>query len=67
MDSKEIHAWMKKGLPVVCDGKKYVRILEYVSWFDSNGKHQLSCVLLDGRNSVRVKAEKVEKWENTTK
>ena len=65
MDSTQIHNAMRKRLPVKCDGIKYDRILEYVSWFDGNNKHHLSAVLLSGRNSVRVPAEKVELMEDS--
>lgn len=44
------------------DGIQYKRILEYVSWYDKNGNHKLSAVLLaeQGNYSVRVDAAKVE-------
>lgn len=60
MDSKEIHAAMRKRLPVMYEGKTYDRILEYVSFYDKAGQHQLSVVLLQGRASFRVPADKVE-------
>lgn len=59
MDSKQIDAAMRDRIPVVCDGIQYDRILEYVSWYDNNGKRRLSVVLLQGRTSYRVPAEKV--------
>lgn len=60
MDSKAIHDAMRKRLPVKCDGVRYERILEYVSWYDDEGRHKLSAVLLSGRYSMRVPADKVE-------
>ena len=64
MDSTQIHAAMRKRLPVQYDGRKYDRILEYISWYDDQNKHHLSAVLLIGRNSVRVPAESVETMED---
>lgn len=64
MDSKEIHATMRKRVPVIYEGKTYDRILEYVSFYDRDGKHQLSAVLLQGRASFRVPADKVERMDN---
>lgn len=44
------------------DGIQYKRILEYVSWYDKNGNHKLSVVLLaeQGNYSVKVDATKVK-------
>ena len=64
MDSKEIHAAMRKRLPVMYEGKRYDRIIEYVSFYDKSGQRQLSAVLLQGRTSFRVPAEKVERMDN---
>lgn len=63
MDSKAIDAAMKRRLPVLYDGRRYERIAEYVSWYDREGRRQLSVVLLDGRSSYRVPANKVELCE----
>lgn len=60
MDSKAIDAAMKRRLPVRYNGERYDRILEYVLWYDNDGKRRLSLVLLQGRSSYRVPAEKVE-------
>ena len=60
MDSKQIDAAMRDRLPVVCDGTRYDRILEYVSFYDNNKNRRLSVVLLLGRHSYRVPADKVE-------
>lgn len=61
MDSKQIDNAMKRRLPVMYNGRRYDRILEYVSWYNNDGKHRLSAVLLDGNNSsYRVPADKVE-------
>ena len=60
MDSKEIDFAMRHRLPVVCDGKRYDRIAEYISYYDEHGKRHLSAVLLQGRTAYRVPAEKVE-------
>ena len=67
MDSKQIHNAMRKRVPVIYEGVEYDRILEYVSWYDDQRKHRLSVVLLSGRNSVRVPAEKVEDMEQEVK
>ena len=66
MDSKQLHGLMKIGQPVSYDGKKYDRILELVSWYDGQGKHQLSAGLISGRHYVRVPADKLEMWEGST-
>ena len=60
MDSKEIDRAMRTCKPVMYEGKRYERIIEYISWYDKNGKHRLSVVLLQGRASYRVPADKVE-------
>ena len=60
MDSKEIHDAMRDRLPVVCDGRRYDRIAEFVSWYGEDRRHRLSVVLMEGRNSIRVSADKVE-------
>lgn len=62
MNSKEIDIAMKNHTPVFYDGKRYKRILEYVSWYDNNGERKLSAVLLSekGNYSVRVLANKVK-------
>ena len=63
MDSKAIDAAMRRRLPVRYNGERYDRILEYVLWYDNDGKRRLSLVLLQGRSSYRVPAEKVELLE----
>lgn len=66
MDSKQIDTAMRNRTPVMYDGKRYVRILEYVMWYDAQGKRKLSVVLLaDGNYSVRVPAEKAEVCNET--
>jgi hypothetical protein len=45
---------------VVYDGRRYDRIGEYVAWYDSSGKRQLSCGLIVSNCIVRVPADKVE-------
>ncbi|MBQ9733940.1 MAG: hypothetical protein IJV74_06875 [Clostridia bacterium] len=60
MDSTQIHTAMREQLPVIYDGRRYDRIIEYISWYDTNKKRRLSAVLLLGRSSYRVPAEKVE-------
>lgn len=60
MDSKQIDDAMRMRLPVVYDGRRYDRILEYVSSYDNTGQRRLSVVLLQGRSSYRVLASKVE-------
>lgn len=65
MTSKEIDTAMRNRTPVMYDGKRYVRILEYVMWYDNSGIRKLSVVLLaDGNYSVRVPAEKVEVYDD---
>lgn len=65
MDSKQIDAAMRNQTPVMYDGKRYERIIEFISWYDSRRKRQLSAVLLaDGNYTVRVPAEKVEECKN---
>ena len=59
MDSKQIDRAMRERLPVVCDGIRYERIIEYVSWYDDNGKRHLSAVLLANNWTNRVPAHKV--------
>ena len=63
MDSKEIDTAMRMQTPVQCDGRRYERILEYVSWYDSKGNRHLSAVLQDRNCAVRVAAEKVRPVE----
>ena len=65
MDSKAIDAAMKRRLPIRYNGQRYDRILEYVSWYDNDRRRRLSVVLLLGRTSYRVPAEKVELWEES--
>lgn len=60
MDSKEIDAAMRARVPVMYEGMRYDRIIEYVSWYDNNNKRHLSAVLMLGRHSYRVPADKVE-------
>lgn len=60
MDSAQIDAAMREQLPVIYDGQRYDRIIEYISWYDTNKKRRLSAVLLRDRTSYRVPAEKVE-------
>lgn len=61
MDSKQIDTAMRNKTPVMYNGQRYVRILEYVMWYDKQGKRHLSAVLLGEQNyTVRVPSEKVE-------
>lgn len=61
MDSKEIHRAMRLRLPVICDGKRYDCIKEFISWYDDTGKNRLSCGLIENKKFyMRVPAEKVE-------
>ena len=59
MDSKAIHELMKSRAPVLYDGAQYDRILEYISWYDNLGRHHLSVVLIRGRTTIRVSADKI--------
>ena len=62
MDSQQIHHAMKMRLPVVYEGIRYERIIEYVSFYDNKGMRRLSVVLLDRNenSTIRVPADKVE-------
>lgn len=60
MDSAQIDAAMRDQLPVVYNGQRYDRIIEYISWYDNNRKRRLSVTLMQGRTSYRVPADKVE-------
>lgn len=60
MDSKQIHKAMRDRQPVVYEGLRYDRITEFVAWYDNNKTLRLSVVLLLGRHSYRVPADKVE-------
>lgn len=60
MDSAQIDAAMRGRLPVVYNGQRYDRIIEYISWYDNNRNRRLSVVLIQGRASYRVPADKVE-------
>lgn len=65
MDSRTVDEAMRKRLPVMYDGTRYDRIIEYISWYDRNSKHRLSVVLQRQRYSVRVPADKVTLEEGT--
>lgn len=60
MDNKQIDHAMRHRLPVIYDGRRYDRILEFVSSYDDNGNRRLSVGLLQGRHLYRVPADKVE-------
>ena len=60
MDNKQVDHAMRHRLPVVYDGKRYDRILEFASSYDENGNRRLSVGLLQGRSLHRVPADKVE-------
>ena len=59
MDSKTIHELMRSRAPVIYDGTRYDRIAEYVSWYDKQGNHQLSVVLIRNNYTMRVPADKI--------
>lgn len=63
MDSAQIDAAMRNRVPVIYNGQRYDRIIEYISWYDNDKKRRLSVTLLQGRSSYRVPAEKVELLE----
>ena len=65
MDSRTVDEAMRKRLPVMYDGTRYDRIIEYISWYDRNRQHRLSVVLQRQRYSVRVPADKVTLEEET--
>ena len=60
MDSQQIDRAMRDRLPVVYEGHRYDRIIEYVSWYDESRKRRLSVVLIQGRGLQRVPADKVQ-------
>ena len=60
MDSAQIDAAMRSRAPVICDGVRYDYIKEYISWYDDNGKRQLSVGLMQGRTLYRKLADRVE-------
>ena len=51
---------MRTQRTVIHKGILYERILDYVFWYDSNGKLKQSVVLLQNRSSVRVLADEVK-------
>lgn len=60
MDSQAIDRAMRNRLPVVYEGIRYERIMEYISWYDGRGKRQLSVALIDSNNRLhRVLADRV--------
>lgn len=61
MNSKDIIEAAKQRKPVVYDGAVYLRILEYILWFDDAGAQNYSVILLDknGGTKVRVPASKI--------
>ena len=65
MDSRTVDEAMRKRLPVMYDGTRYDRIIEYISWYDRNRQRRLSVVLQRQRYSVRVPADKVTLEEGT--
>ena len=65
MDSRTVDEAMRKRLPVMYDGTRYDRIIEYISWYDRNRQHRLSVVLQRQRYSVRVPADKVTLEDGT--
>ena len=67
MDSAQIDKAMKRRVPVVYEGVRYERILEYVSWYNTSGARQLSAVLLAKNCTVRVPAHKVEEYHEEEK
>ena len=62
MTSKQIDDAMRQQLPVKYEGKRYDRILEYISRYDDQCRRTLSVGLLQGNSIFRVPAEKVEAW-----
>lgn len=62
MNSKQIDDAMRQQLPVKYEGKRYDRILEYISRYDDQCRRTLSVGLLQGNSIFRVPAEKVEAW-----
>jgi len=59
LDSKAIHELMRSRTPVTYNGIQYERIIEYVSWYDDFGKHQLSVTLIRDNYTIRVRADKI--------
>lgn len=59
MNSAQIDAAMRDGVPVVYKGTRYDKIIEYISFYDNEKRRRLSVVLLQGRTSYRVPADQV--------
>lgn len=59
MDSKEVDDAMRRRLPVMYEGERYDRILEYVSSYEDSGRRRLSVGILQGRTLYRVPASRV--------
>lgn len=62
MDSKQITEAMRLKLPVRYNGGEYLRISEYILWYDAAGHRQTSVSLLDKNNNsvTRAPADRVE-------
>ena len=54
-----IHEVMRRHLPVEHNNIRYDRILEWVSWYTNEGEHQISVVLQEKRNCVRVPVDEI--------
>lgn len=63
MDSKMVDLAMREQLPVIYDGRRYTRILRFISWYDESGRRRLSVELKDGNTAYTVPADKVELLE----
>lgn len=59
--SKEIVGAMKEGTPIIYNGAKYIRIMEYILWFTDAGEQRTSVTLLDknGRSVVRADSARI--------
>lgn len=53
---------MQEKAPIIADGIRYQRIIEYILWYDAQDKRQTSVVLLDknGHSTVRVASDRIE-------
>lgn len=58
--NEQLFEAMRTKRPVIHKSIQYERILDYIFWYDSNGKLRQSVVLLENRSSVRVLVNEVK-------
>lgn len=61
LQSKEIIEAIQNRSPIIYNGAKYIRILEYILWFTDAGEQRTSVTLLDknGRSVVRADSARI--------